>query len=175
MLPEFRGSITCERLCTDVNRLFVFYWTRFTSVNGKRKYKTTTEWTTSDQWSQQQSALVSRIKSNFATRSLKGPCFSASCCQIFEGELHVNACAQMWTVIFCTKITSANGNCKQKTTEETTTESTTSDHSSSQLWEAESKYNFATRSLKGPCFSASCCQNCEGESHVNNCEHPFVA
>ena len=163
-----------------------------------------------NKWSQQQSALVSRIKYNFATRSLKGPCFSASCCQNCEGKSHVNNCEQMWTVfvarghkgkrqmqtennggnydrinnkwsqqqsalvsriqvqlrhkksegslflcimlsklrgritceqlwtdvnsLCCIRVTRANGKCKQKTTEKTTTEWTTSDHSSSQLW-----------------------------------------
>ena len=133
MLPDFRGRITCERLCTDVNSHLLHK-----DHKCKRQMQTENNGENYDRmdnkWSQQQSALVSRIKYNFATTSLKGPCFSASCCQIFEGELHVNACAQMWTVIYCTKITSANGKCKQKTTEKTTTEWTTSDHSSRQLW-----------------------------------------
>ena len=75
MLSELRGRITCEQLWTDVNSMFVFYWTRFTSVNGKREHKTTTEWTTSDQWSQQQSALVSRIQVQLRHKKSEGSLF----------------------------------------------------------------------------------------------------
>ena len=113
MLSKWRGRITCEQLWTDVNSHLLHK-----DHKCKRQMQTENNGENYDRmdnkWSQQQSALVSRIKYNFATTSLKGPCFSASCCQIFEGELHVNACAQMWTVIYCTKITSANGKCKQE-------------------------------------------------------------
>ena len=279
-----------------------------------------------NKWSQQQSALVSRIKYNFATRSLTGPCFSASCCQNCEGESHVNNCEQMWTVFVAwgSQGQTANANRKQRrklrqngqqvitaavsfgkqnqvqlrhkksegslflcimlselrgkiTCEQLWTDvnrlcckgsqgqtananrkqrrklrqnqqqvitaavsfgkqnpSTTSPqevwrvlvslhhavkiarenhmwtimnrceqsllhkgHKGKRQMQTENngenydrmdnkwsqqqsalvsriKYNFATRSLTGPCFSASCCQNCEGESHVNNYEQMWT-
>ena len=93
MLPDFRGRITCERLCTDVNSHLLHK-----DHKCKRQMQTENNGGNYDRinnkWSQQQSALVSRIQVQLRHKKSEGSLFLCIMLSKCRGRI---TCEQLWT------------------------------------------------------------------------------